>query len=47
MGINLRNGKATFSFHNIETATAGIIIEKIVDMLKFEAIKNGFSGRHL
>jgi|GEM_PF-6739173 hypothetical protein len=44
MGINLRNGKATFSFRNIETATAGIIIEKIVDMLKFEAIKNGFSG---
>ena len=44
MGICLRNGKATFSFHNIETATAGIIIEKIVDILKIEAIKNGFSG---
>lgn len=44
MGICLRNGKATFSFRNIETATAGIIIEKIVDILKIEAIKNGFSG---
>lgn len=44
MGICLRNGKATFSFRNIETATAGIIIEKIVDILKFKAIKNGFSG---
>lgn len=44
MGICLRNGKATFSFHNIETTTAGIIIEKIVDILKIKAIKNGFSG---
>lgn len=44
MGICLRNGKATFSFRNIETATAGIIIEKVVDILKFKAIKNGFSG---
>ena len=44
MGTSLRNGKATFSFRDIETATAGIIIEKIVDILKFKAIKNGFSG---
>lgn len=44
MGICLRNGKATFSFRDVETATAGIIIEKIVDILKIEAIKNGFSG---
>ena len=44
MGTSLRNGKATFSFRDIETATAGIIIEKIVDILKIKAIKNGFSG---
>ena len=44
MGICLRNGKATFSFRDIETATAGIIIEKIVDILKIKVIKNGFSG---
>ena len=44
MGICLRNGKATFSFRDIKTATAGIIIEKIVDILKIKVIKNGFSG---
>lgn len=36
MGINLRNGKATFSFRNIETATAGIIIEKLLICLNLK-----------
>lgn len=44
MGICLRNGKATFSFKDIETATAAPIIEKIINMLGITAIKNGFSG---
>ena len=44
MGTSLRNGKATFSFRDIETATAAPIIEKIVDMIGIKVIKNGFSG---
>lgn len=44
MGIVLINGKATFSFRNIETKKAALIIEKIVDLLEIRATKNGFSG---